>query len=186
MSITTAIEALQTAVEAQTALFATELPLLRTIATYGNVFPTSPVPYERFFRTDLGMSCYYDGTRWLSEEYHATFPWRDVTKSAASDDAVLIDLSANIYITTYKLRFSVSTLNNSSNYWVFIPLIEGRWTAPSYITTQSYLINSINNLTTTYNTVVTNAAKARQTSTPVGSPGTMSFGGRLSYHLILT
>lgn len=37
----------------------------------GTSFPGSPSTNERFFRTDLGLDFYYDGTRWLSvNEYH--------------------------------------------------------------------------------------------------------------------
>jgi hypothetical protein len=34
----------------------------------GTAFPGSPGTAERYFRTDLGMDFYYDGTRWLSTQ----------------------------------------------------------------------------------------------------------------------
>ena len=32
----------------------------------GTSMPSSPATGDRFFRTDLGFECYYDGTRWLT------------------------------------------------------------------------------------------------------------------------
>jgi hypothetical protein len=36
----------------------------------GTVFPSSPAPWDRFFRTDMGMEFYWDGSRWLSSQLY--------------------------------------------------------------------------------------------------------------------
>lgn len=42
-------------------------PLTRDL-TSGTAFPSSPVADQRFYRTDLDLRCYYDGTRWLTDQ----------------------------------------------------------------------------------------------------------------------
>jgi hypothetical protein len=37
----------------------------------GNAFPATPTPFVPFFRTDIGMEFYWDGTRWLSNDTHS-------------------------------------------------------------------------------------------------------------------
>lgn len=47
----------------------------------GTSFPGSPATNQRFFRTDLGMEFFYDGTRWVSSTLHiAPFPQHDTNQ----------------------------------------------------------------------------------------------------------
>src|SRR5689334_21629200 len=51
----------------------------------GTAFPSSPAVNWRFFRTDLGFACYYDGAQWLSAHEYAlqSVPYTPTVPSAA-------------------------------------------------------------------------------------------------------
>lgn len=51
----------------------------------GTSFPGSPVSGMRFYRTDLQLPFFYDGTRWLSEQlFQVSIPYNSVTGLTAS------------------------------------------------------------------------------------------------------
>lgn len=79
----------------------------------------------RFFRTDLGWRCYYDGTRWLTmHEYEinmtpfgGVFPY-----SGGSPATILLTPSRadfSYYLEGARSYTLVSTTNDGSNYWSF-------------------------------------------------------------------
>lgn len=94
----------------------------RALTGAGTAFPSSPDTNTRFFRTDLGFECYYDGTRWLTaHEYQADFQQYELAPpySAVSDPlmfAVPGDYNS-LYVTRAHARLLVNTTNNGSNYW---------------------------------------------------------------------
>lgn len=93
----------------------------------GATFPTSPATGARFFRTDLGWACYYDGTRWLTQhEYAATLtPYTPVVPGAAFyTGAAGVALAyaaprtdASLYLTRWAIAYILDTNQSGVNYW---------------------------------------------------------------------
>ena len=78
---------------------------------HGTSFPGSPATYQRYFRDDLGMEFYYDGTRWVT-----TTLYRMDMESVAS-------LGATGVITQYSASWGTAAA--FSNLW----LVDAFWTA---------------------------------------------------------
>jgi hypothetical protein len=109
---------------------------LRSLAQYmsepsGTVFPVSPIPNQKFYRTDIrgGMLFRYDGTRWLSEnEYsvrHESWP----TIAADINAPAAIPHDYPIYITAVDALLYIGVAAT----WVF-SLQQARWDESSYPT----------------------------------------------------
>lgn len=83
----------------------------------GTAFPGSPATNDRFFRTDLGWLCYYDGTRWLTDfEMTMTQTQRSTTVAAFLLMGALRDNYA-AYITRVNYLLFIGPTHNGSNYW---------------------------------------------------------------------
>lgn len=102
----------------------------------GTSFPVSPATNDRFFRTDLGYLCYYDGTRWLTvNEYSSSIYDNETFGSSDSTEAQLaLSNTHNVYIKRLLCVVSVETTNNGSNYWT-LSLIGG---AQNYATETTF------------------------------------------------
>jgi hypothetical protein len=55
-----------------------------SMALGGSSFPASPTTNDSYFRTDLGLWFYYDGTRWLSSDVFTAFSDNSMTNLTAS------------------------------------------------------------------------------------------------------
>lgn len=83
----------------------------------GVAFPGGPSAGDVFFRTDLGLLCYFDGTRWLTtHEYGVSLPG---TLSAVDTTTLIARVRADYapYFTRMAVTTNVATLNNGTNYW---------------------------------------------------------------------
>ena len=91
----------------------------------GTAFPSGIAAGFRFFRTDLGFDCYYDGTRWLTvHEYAAALNWFGLTAlpyAGSGATLVLVPTRADyqLYVTRAALYAFTNGTNNGSNYWTF-------------------------------------------------------------------
>lgn len=91
----------------------------------GTAFPGAPSANDRYFRTDLKLDCYYDGTRWLTvNEYttpigttHTLPPVTANTTGTGSHAGVLDNTTAGIWAVRIVHYSLVVTTNNGSNYW---------------------------------------------------------------------
>lgn len=92
-----------------------EVPL----AGSGTAFPSAPPAGFRFFRTDLGWECYYDGTRWLTAYEDMAILAQQQTISTSPNNTAPIVLRANYqpYITRVVCATRVSPTNDGSHYW---------------------------------------------------------------------
>ena len=89
----------------------------------GTAFPTAATG-DRYWRTDLGRECYYDGTRWLSVQ---VFDLQLADTAAAGADGALLGRVGVPFANAYDLwliqadfMFRVDTTasgNNGSHYW---------------------------------------------------------------------
>lgn len=59
----------------------------KAIAGEGTAFPASPYTGQRFYRSDLMVECYYDGTRWLGPEITIPFDLFEAAQGSKSGTA---------------------------------------------------------------------------------------------------
>lgn len=151
---------------------------------------------DRFYRTDLGFLCFYDGTRWLTaHEYSESIlpsagiaaPLPDA--SYVNNQSVAFNASRSdygIYFTRAHAWMFVATTNNGSNYWEL--QLTNTGTSCGTFSTAADAANT--NLYKSATTPVV-LATGRQywqirTSNNVGTPGNLSFSFTVFYRLIIT
>jgi len=92
-------------------------------STSGASFPLSPGLNDRFWRTDLGIEFYYDGTRWLSIQRilipisnteHVPFPYQVTTVPA---HRFSFGNEFDLWLENWASTSQVLTTNNASNFW---------------------------------------------------------------------
>ncbi len=115
--------------EAAAIEFYTSNTLRHTIASNGaelhggTSFPASPATDSRFYRTDLGFECFYDGTRWLTvDEYQMVLTPYAINPppySTAPQTILLVPSRSdrNYYFTRARAYLFVSPTNTGSAYW---------------------------------------------------------------------
>lgn len=90
----------------------------------GTSFPANKATGDRFWRTDLGLECYYDGTRWLTTNvYRIDMSVADVlhntTTAAVFLRATTADTTYDRWLVSYECTTYVNATNNGSNYYSF-------------------------------------------------------------------
>lgn len=179
----------------------TALPTEKAVKTYvdakfktGTSFPGSPTTNDRFFRTDLGWMCYYDGTRWLTD-FEMTLTTGLQTISVNPTFQVIGGFRGNysIYVTRVNYLIFVSTTNNASNYWsIALRGLNGSYSAAT-------TIDSFNTSAMTVATWTQRETAPASTSVPAnsdfadlncsygaGTPGTLNISSTVHYRLIVT
>ncbi len=165
----------------------------------GTAFPTSPAPAagDRFWRTDLKLDCYFDGTRWLSvEEYElgagqqVSAPAGGITTSPSTVVRCAVRADYEIYLTRWVTHSRVLTTNNGSNYWtVALTYQIGNATATT-ITSYTTAADTAGNLTNhdqAINAVLNSSAEGVSTTvTSSGAPGAIYAPSAIFYRLIVT
>lgn len=163
-------------------------------ASYGRAgsFPASFTINVPFFREDLGIWCFWDGSRWLTIEVF-TATWNMLSGFANSNEAGFIpELSTyKPYITQFSLSTNVSTTNNATNYWQ--PSLHGisaPGAAGGLLLSTTTIGQSVGTWYTTTPTVTQPAGSFvpfwRLAVTKVGAPGTLAIAAQLRYRLIIT
>jgi hypothetical protein len=83
----------------------------------GTAFPATPGTGLKFFRSDLGLECYYDGAQWLTVNVYMA----DYCSAAVSADSTLdiarVRTDYKIYVTRVAFTTFVVTTNTGSAYW---------------------------------------------------------------------
>lgn len=137
---------------------------------------------DRFFRTDLGWQCFYDGTRWLTVHEYALPtpaypPFPQPYSGAAGNPIALVPLRNDFawFVGVVKSYTTVATTNDASNYWTFALRTNTGTTLNTY-STQSLAPNSNINSQVAVNTVVPVSAEYLLVvvATKVGAPGALT------------
>lgn len=90
----------------------------------GSAFPTTDADGnalaagDRFFRSDKGFACYYDGARWLTVQVVPMVLLPNRTTVAANtiwDTRVRTDMA--LYVEYYAISTNVAATNNGTNFW---------------------------------------------------------------------
>lgn len=160
----------------------------------GTSQPTGISAGFRFFRTDLGMDTYYDGTRWLSvHEYDANL---QQTAFTVAGSYVIEPLRQDYapYITRLGLEYIVLTTNNAGNNWL-ITIRGGNATYAATTTIHTFNTSAIAANTWTNIDTATPSGTAIPSNRAffdiaatinAGAPGVLAIAATLYYRLIIT
>jgi hypothetical protein len=158
----------------------------------GTAFPASPATGRQFFRTDLGLACYYNGTNWVTSQL--------LLAAHAFTSTITVSSSFHVLRTDYRpwiervsLLYNISTTNDGSNYWT----IATRTTNAAITTTTSIHVVNTSAATAgawTSSDLAANTANDGGTTnkywldfavTKTGSPGQITLYGTVFYRLII-
>lgn len=163
----------------------------------GTSFPGSPATNDLFFRTDLGLFCYYDGTRWLTVQvYELPFAQQEAFPTYTANGNIgrlpvhntysmwLVGLYATTYVS------SANSGNSGSHFWT---LTLNRVNAANTATSIGTIVTSPDTADTwTQHTLAVNAALAagalhfRLSAAKTGTPGDLHPEVVLAFRLIIT
>lgn len=162
-------------------------------ADIGASFPSTPATDQRFFRNDLGLLCYYDGTRWLTEEEYTANYANAATASGSGGGFIFDPIRGDHapYIVRVTAIYRVVTTNDGSNYWTIA--VRGVTTTVSASTTiHSWDTSAISpDVYTKTDAAATTANPANNSRfqlllTETGTAGTIQIGVTIYYKLIVT
>jgi len=158
----------------------------------GTSFPSGPITGSRFYRSDLGFECYYDGTRWLTvHEYEAvlTWYWRIAVPYAGGSPAtlMLVPLRTDhaVYFTRCKAYADVTAPNNGKNYWGW-QLTIGTTAVFSFDTSGDAAATALNKEGSTAAVCSGTTFAKGEIVAKVGAPGAIVLNAAFWYRLIIT
>lgn len=177
------------------------------VSMVGTSFPTGKVANDHFYRSDLKMGFYYDGSQWLSEELFVLggqFQFGVTPYTATSADAIRWSLPpaagcSDIYIVDLRTAFNVvtgGTALGASHKWV---ATLAAWDTAGHTLAGSLSIASgasvaWRTLTASMNvlastgvaTPMTNGTMFTLTWTKTGTPGNLHAYSTVTYRLVAT
>lgn len=169
----------------------------------GTSFPGTPATNDLFYRTDLGMLAYYDGTRWLTvNRYHLPIPPAS-TLSATGDysasngaafRAAVWNGVYDLYLVDFYAMTYVASGNTGAAYWTVGLSKETKGAAYSAtsIVTASTGTTPDTNAQFTVHTVAINALLGTGYGTLIvaltktSTPGNLTCSFGVTYRLVLT
>ncbi len=96
----------------------------KRIFAAGTAFPSSPATGERFFRTDLGVGYYWDGTRWLSTTLYreplGSFYGNTASPANTNNQYLAPWYTTDIWMVGLYGTFYVATTNDGGSYWTVV------------------------------------------------------------------
>lgn len=157
----------------------------------GTSFPGSKATGDRFWRTDLGMECYWDGAQWLTaQRFQQTLAGQDQLIPFSVTSTFFTPLwngDYSLYIEKIYAVTAVITTNNGTNYWT-VALSRG----PSNTSLGSFTTAADTAGVNTAHTITVNAATGTTDLYAVAgytktlSPGVMYAHIGMVYRLIVT
>jgi len=168
----------------------------------GTSFPGSPATNDRFYRTDIGLEFFYDGTRWLSTEIFilntaitqgALFPL-----TATQNDALAVAPpplpGTDIYLLTYRARIFINsggTALDASNKWVGnLHKYDSAVSSTTVVTTTiaSGASATVRTFDTTINALLSSSTYLllESTWTKTGTPGGLFVFESITYRVVST
>ena len=164
----------------------------------GTSNPGSPTAGDLFWRTDLGLMIYYDGTRWLTTtEYRMTPVTRDAVAGGYTSSKTManmaVDPTFDTYVTTILCRGLIigGTALSASHKWEVVLYKSPTalsYTAVTTMTFDSGTLSTVLNRDATVNTAMTvaSAAMCYLAADKTGTPGTFYPHVEVRYRLIVT
>lgn len=155
----------------------------------GVAFPSSPTTNDLFYRTDLGLLCFYDGSRWLTaHEYTAPFgDWNagGPYSTSGSSPVTPWHTDYNPWITRAYYTLFVNGTNNGSNYWT-VTLTTGGGTSVWASNTSALSGSTVYTVNQTVSATYTTPGYFYYNLTTTGTPGALRFVGSFRYRLVVT
>jgi hypothetical protein len=172
--------------------FAGSLDLVRgtafpTIAHDGGGLQTG----SRFFRTDLGFLCYYDGAQWLTvHEYSVLIGYSDVLTFAIgagnNQRRGFPRSDYKIYLTRGQIQPTTGATNNGTNYFTY-NFTDGTTTVWTFNTSADAINTLLNKSTTTFTQPTGAGTFIRLDLAATGAPSNHSVRpAELWYRLVVT
>lgn len=161
----------------------------------GTSNPGSAVAGDRYWRSDLKMIIYYDGTRWLSEQlFHATFGTAINISATATGTRFRPAMSPalDLWLVAADISVGVFGTNNGSNYWTYT--IDKRASNDGATTIFTADTSAVTASTWTHVVTAIGASCAYSTafnfiiqaSVKTGTPANLQLAGGFTYRLIVT
>lgn len=161
----------------------------------GTAFPTGISAGFTFFRTDIGMLCYYDGSQWLTVHEYSAEIRTDLTALSATNAFVSIATLRTDYapaIIRIAHEVFIGGTSNATNYWTIV--LYGYNTAFSANTaidsfdTKTFAASTWTRVERSPNTnaVPTNGAEIAIDITKTLAPGNLSILTTIYHRLIVT
>lgn len=110
----------------------------------GSSFPGGARSGDRFFRTDLGWWCYYDGTRWLTE-HELTVRDNQVFLSSDSSETFFLRDDYDAYFMAISTATYASATHDATNYWTITIETDGLTQDGTWTTVYSFNTSTDNN-----------------------------------------
>ncbi|HEX6293379.1 MAG TPA: hypothetical protein VFZ66_29630 [Herpetosiphonaceae bacterium] len=162
-----------------------------TTEASGTAFPSSPPTGLRFYRSDLGWWCFYDGARWLT--CHELSAQRGVTGLTVATSVPISDIRQDYapYVARCTTGYVVATTNNGSNYWtITIRGVNAAYNAASSVhqfnTSAASLTWAQNDAAPSVSAAPSNRARIDVDLAVTGAPGSLSIYVTVYYRLIVT
>lgn len=162
------------------------------LAGAGTSFPSVKSTNDVFYRTDLRMEFFWDGSRWLSTTaFVAPFAQSVLSVNGWSEEALAFRQIAgeSIWIDQAYIYISVATTHSNTNKWVLKTYDQGTgdrvtladsWASEPSVGGRGYVINQIGYLSGTGVSVIRMSIHC----TKIGSPGTLDLWGGFRYRLV--
>lgn len=159
----------------------------------GTAFPSSPAAGWRFFRTDLGFLCYFDGARWLTvQEYPTVIPPYGRTAQPYAGAAGVLLLAPmrtdrGLVVTRAKAYLDVVAPNTGANFWsLALKESAGGSSIWTFTTAADAPGVGLNKEFFTPTVVVAANYYTFEVTGKTGAPGTIVLSGGFWYRLIIT
>jgi hypothetical protein len=157
----------------------------------GVAFPTSPATDDTFYRTDLDLLCFYNGSSWLTvQEYMLPLAGETLTPistSGAVIGRVAMRTDYNVVYTRLATTYNVQTTNNGSNFWTFaINTFDGAVVALSAPTTAAATAGTWTHVESTPAATVYSPMMVYASVTKTGAPGSIYAHVTVFYRLKVT
>jgi hypothetical protein len=158
----------------------------------GTAFPSGPANNDKFYRTDLNLLCYYDGTRWLTTQLFSSelSMSNDAGTFTANTNGTISVHQSGVYVESVAWTARVSGTNDASNYWTLaVSYHDGvnNILLASFSTQGlSFASPNLYRLLSASVGVVAAALKFTSVFSKVGSPGALYWPLKINYRLIVT
>jgi len=176
-----------------------------TIEWGGTAFPSTPTTNQHYWRTDLNMEFFYDGTRWLTTQVFqgVTKPRHDgasqlgelsvaITASTTGNlirgDVGLPPGCSDVYLTGYSASFQVGagTALSASHKWVGTLTGQGSGTGHATLTIDSGANSTWRRVSTSVGVVLGTDVALMSSWAKTGTPGSLVVSETFFYRGIAT
>lgn len=156
----------------------------------GAAFPLSPGSGDKFYRTDLNMLCFFDGTRWMSVNEYSINSVGAQSESVSGTHYLGIRQDYPLFLTSVDIKTFTSPAPTGSSYWEFAL----HWRTLGNVDTELLELNNIGDLASNWtdhqqivNAVLDPTAVVfRFRWSKFGSPGAIYCPFTIRYRLIVT